>query len=165
MLQLRPIKASDNAAVAAVIQTVMPEFDCVGEGYSINDPEISDMTTAYSVPGAAFFVLEKGAGAGVKIVGVAGYAPLSGAGGQTCELRKMYILKEGRGQGGGRLLLDACLNGAIAAGYTQMYLETVKEMITAASVYQKYGFQYLDGPLGNTGHCGCDRYMVKQLVG
>ncbi|MEM9258019.1 MAG: GNAT family N-acetyltransferase [Bacteroidota bacterium] len=164
MLQLRPIQVSDNPAVTAVIQTVMPEFNCVGEGYSINDPEILDMAAAYSGAGAAFFVLESGEAAGAKIVGVAGYAPLSGAADQTCELRKMYILKEGRGQGGGRLLMDACLAGAIAAGYTQMYLETVKEMTTAASVYQKYGFQYLDGPLGNTGHCGCDRYMVKQLV-
>ncbi|MEM9528715.1 MAG: GNAT family N-acetyltransferase, partial [Bacteroidota bacterium] len=94
MLQLRPIQASDNSAVVAVLKTVMPEFNCVGEGYSINDPEISDMATAYSGPGAAFFVLETGAGAGAKIVGVGGYAPLSGAAGQTCELRKMYILKE-----------------------------------------------------------------------
>lgn len=165
MLHLRAIQPSDNAQVAQVIQTVMPEFNCVGEGYSINDPEVLDMTAAYSGPGSAFFVIETGADAGAKIIGVAGYAPLSNGDSKTCELRKMYILREGRGQGGGRLLMDACLRGAMADGYTRMYLETVKEMTTAASVYQKYGFEYLDDPLGNTGHCGCDRYMVKPLVG
>jgi len=169
---LRPIQAADNPAVAHVIRTVMPEFNCVGEGYSINDPEVADMAGFYAGKGAAFYVLEveQGAAAGAKgaitegeIVGCGGYAPLAGADGTICELRKMYILREGRGHGGGRLLLNACLAGARADGYQRMYLETVKEMATAAAVYQKYGFEYLEGPLGATGHCGCDRHMIMDL--
>ena len=27
-------------------------------------------------------------------------------------------------------------------------------------VYEKFGFKYLDGPMGNTGHYGCDRWML-----
>lgn len=178
MMIVRPIQSADNSAVAHVIRTVMPEFNCVGEGFSINDPEVENMADAYGEAGSAFFVIEvvgtsassaAGAGAGAKkslrakIVGCGGYAPLSGADGSVCELRKMYILPEGRGLGGGRKVMDACLEGARAAGYTQMYLETVAGMTTAAAVYQKYGFEYLDGPMGNTGHSGCDKYMIRNL--
>lgn len=172
MLNLRPITPDDNAAMANVIRTVMPEFSCVGEGFSINDPEVEDMAGAYAAEGSAFFVVEDevggdaGAGegfSGAVVVGGGGFAPLAGGDGTVCELRKMYILKEGRGFGGGRLLMEACLEGARAAGYTQMYLETVTAMKDAAEVYKKYGFEYLAWPMGETGHGGCDLYMVRDL--
>ncbi len=172
MLTIRNILPQDNAATAKVIQTVMPEFNCVGEGFSINDPEVADMASAYAVPGAAFFVLadasagaDAGAveGSGASIVGCGGFAPLAGGDGSTCELRKMYLLREARGLGGGRMIMQACLDGARKAGYTHMYLETVTAMTDAAAVYLKYGFEYLDLPLGDTGHSGCDRFMLRAL--
>lgn len=169
-MTIRHISAADNAAVAHVIRTVMPEFNCVGEGFSINDPEVEDMAGAYADEGSTFFVVELGGadagakeGSSAKIVGCGGFAPLTGGDGTVCELRKMYILPEGRGYGGGGLIMDACLEGARAAGYTRMYLETIAGMKTAAAVYQKYGFEYLDAPMGSTGHSGCDRYMVREL--
>ncbi len=164
-LTLRLIKQEDNAAVAHVIRTVMPEFNCVGDGFSINDPEVENMYAAYDLPNGAFFVLEEeGERAGAKsIVGVGGYAPLTGGPPGVCELRKMYVLRGGRGRGGGRLLMEACIAGARSAGFTQMYLETVNAMTDAAAVYKKYGFRYIEGPLGGTGHTGCDRFMLRAL--
>jgi putative acetyltransferase len=158
--------------MAHVIRTVMPEFACVGDGFSINDPEVNDLTTAYAAARCGFFVIEQSVGGpaaaaedfnGAIIVGGAGFAPLTGGDANTCELRKMYVLKEGRGFGGGGLLMDACLAGARAAGFTRMYLETVTAMTDAAEVYKKYGFQYLPWPLGETGHGGCDLFMAREL--
>ncbi|TXF89019.1 GNAT family N-acetyltransferase [Neolewinella aurantiaca] len=183
MLALRPITPADNHMVAHVIRTVMPEFNCVGEGYSINDPEVEDMAKAYAGEGSAFFVIEEEVGGpivrnetffgtnagavqdfgGAVIVGCAGFAPLAGGDGTVCELRKMYILKEARGYGGGKLLMNACLEGARAAGYEKIYLETVSAMTTAAEVYKKNGFELLGWPMGETGHSGCDIYMVRDL--
>ena len=40
----------DNAAVATVIRTVMPEFGACGEGFAINDPEVDYMHRAYAAP-------------------------------------------------------------------------------------------------------------------
>ncbi len=162
MLTLRPIRAADNEAAARVIRTVMPEFDCVGEGYSINDPEVEDLYGAYTQPGSNFFVLTDPTLISA-VVGVGGYAPLLGGDPGTCELRKMYLLAAARGKGGGRLLLEACLAGARRDGYARMYLETVAAMTTAAQVYAKYGFTPLDGPLGATGHSRCDRFMLKSF--
>ena len=33
---LRPIEARDDAAIAAIIRSVMPEFGAGGEGFAIN---------------------------------------------------------------------------------------------------------------------------------
>lgn len=171
-MNIRPITPADNAAMANVIRTVMPEFSCVGDGFSINDPEVDDLATAYAAARSAYFVIEQNVGgpagaaadfSGAIVVGGAGFAPLTGGDANTCELRKMYVLKEGRGYGGGRLLMEACIAGARAAGFTRMYLETVTAMTDAAEVYKKYGFKYLDWPLGDTGHGGCDLFMAKEL--
>lgn len=159
MLHLRSITPTDNAAVARVVRTVMPEFNCVGEGFSINDPELDNMYVAYDQPRSGFFVLLDGE----EVVGVAGYAPLTGGDGTICELRKMYLLSTARGLGGGKLLMDRCLTNARAAGFEAMYLETVTAMTTAARVYEKYGFTRIDGPMGATGHGGCDRFYLKSF--
>ncbi len=167
MLHLRPIAPADNFAVARVIRTVMPEFNCIGEGFSIEDPEVDDMAGAYSAPRSQFFVVESdddaGAASAKTIVAVAGYAPLTGGDANTCELRKMYALSPARGRGAGRLLIDACLAGAREAGFTRIYLETVNAMTQAAELYRKHGFEDLDAPLGGTGHTGCDRWMARAL--
>ncbi|THH40625.1 GNAT family N-acetyltransferase [Neolewinella litorea] len=159
MLRLSPITPADNPTVARIVRTVMAEFNCVGEGFSSNDPELEDMYSAYSVPGAAYYLLTDDG----RPIGVGGYAPLAGADGTICELRKMYLLPESRGRGGGRMLLEECLRGAQADGYAQMYLETVRGMTAAAVLYARNGFTPLDRPLGNTGHSGCDRFLIKSF--
>jgi putative acetyltransferase len=75
----------------------------------------------------------------------------------------MYFLPNLRGIGMGKKLLQHCLDGARTMGYTQMYLETVERMSAANRLYQKFGFQLLDGPLGSTGHNGCDRHYLLDL--
>jgi len=49
------------------------------------------------------------------------------------------------------------------AGYQHVYLETMPELQRAMPVYEKFGFRYLDGPMGNTGHFGCPIWMLKDL--
>ena len=44
--RLRPIEPGDDAAIAAIIRTVMPQFGASGEGFAINDPEVDWMTRA-----------------------------------------------------------------------------------------------------------------------
>jgi putative acetyltransferase len=39
------------------------------------------------------------------------------------------------------------------------------ELKQALIVYEKFGFSYLDGPMGNSGHFGCERWMIKNLEG
>ena len=98
-----------------------------------------------------------------QIVGGAGIFPSNGLPEGTCELVKMYLHPDSRGKGLGKQLIDECLAVCQRQGYDQVYIETMPELRKAVSVYEKFGFRYLDGPLGNTGHFGCDVWMIKEL--
>lgn len=163
MYLIREIAEKDNATVAAIIRTVMPEFDCVGEGYSIEDPEVDEMYSAFQQPGGrAFYVVERQADG--RLLGCGGYAPLAGEDHpNVCELQKMYFLSELRGLGLGKQLLERCLIGAKKDGYQHMYLETVSRMEAAGKLYRKMGFALIEGQLGATGHGGCDTFMMRAL--
>ena len=56
---IRPIEPRDEAAVAAIIRAVMPEFGADGPGFAIHDPEVDGMHAAYAQPRSAYFVLER----------------------------------------------------------------------------------------------------------
>ena len=40
---IRPIHSDDDAAMAAIIRSVMPEFGATGSGFAISDPEVDWM--------------------------------------------------------------------------------------------------------------------------
>jgi putative acetyltransferase len=158
--EFRLIRPEDNPVMARIIREVMTEFNTVGPGYSINDPEVDYMYEAYEAPGTSrYYVLEIDG----QVVGGGGIGPLADSDAQVCELRKMYFLPAARGQGWGRKLLAKCLEAARELGYQKCYLETVQRMQTANLLYKKMGFEALCGKLGDTGHSGCDTYFVKNL--
>lgn len=158
-LQIRPIGPGDDAAMAAIIRTVMPEFGAGGAGFAIHDPEVDWLSRAYARPRCAYFVVE---GDGV-VLGGAGVAPLEGGSQDICELRKMYFLPQARGLGAGTAMIQTCLQAARGFGFAQCYLETLDGMEAAMRLYQKTGFRRLAAPLGATGHGGCDRWYLLTL--
>jgi putative acetyltransferase len=155
---IRSIASSDNAAVAAIIRSVMTEFGASGPGFAIHDAEVDDMDTAYSAAGCAYFVVES---EGV-VRGGGGVAPLIEKD-KICELRKMYFLPSLRGIGAGGTLMAQCLHTARSLGYRQCYLETLTGMDAAQRLYAKHGFEPIASALGNTGHFGCNRFYLRDL--
>ena len=156
---IRPITPADDAAMAAIIRAVMPEFGATGDGFAINDPEVDWMSRAYSAPRHAYFVLERDN----KVLGGAGIAPLAGGDDDVCELRKMYFLPEARGIGAGAAMMERCLQAARGFGFKQCYLETLGGMDAAMRLYERSGFQRIDGSLGATGHGGCNTFYLLEL--
>lgn len=156
---IRPIQASDDAAMAAIIRTVMPEFGATGSGFAISDPEVDWMSRAYAEARHAYFVVERDG----RVIGGAGVAPLAGGDGSTCELRKMYFLPETRGRGAGAAMMERCLQAARDAGFEQCYLETLTGMDAAMRLYERSGFRRIDGPMGTTGHGGCNTFYLLDL--
>ena len=156
---IRPIASADDMAMAAIIRTVMPEFGASGPGFAITDPEVDAMSAAYSRPGHAYFVLEQDG----QILGGCGIGALVGGEPGVCELRKMYFLPEVRGRGQGEQMLRRSLQAARELGYRTCYIETLNSMTGAMKLYEKLGFQRLSGPMGATGHFGCDRWYALAL--
>jgi putative acetyltransferase len=158
-LRIRLIEKTDNTVIADIIRLVMTEFQAVGCGYSINDSEVDDMYSAYAPERSAFYVVELDD----RILGCGGFGPLTGATEDTCELRKMYFKSELRGLGVGAQLLKLCLQEATKAGFRHCYLETMDTMEQAQRLYGKHGFEYLDKPMGETGHSSCGTWMARKL--
>lgn len=157
--RIRPIEAADNARIAAIIRQVLTEYGLNREGFAFVDAELDQLFEHYKLPEAAYFV----ATVDGRIVGGAGFGPLLGGEGRTAELKKMYLLPEARGLGLGRSLMDAILALVPRSGYTRIYLETMPSMQDAIKLYEGFGFRPLTGPLGNTGHHGCQSFFARSL--
>jgi putative acetyltransferase len=156
---IRPIEPRDDAAVASIIRTVMPEFGADGPGFAIHDAEVSAMSAAYARSRCAYFVVELDG----EVAGGAGVAPLDGAEEDVCELRKMYFLPSLRGLGAGRAAMERCLETAREFGFRRCYLETLTGMDAAQRLYLANGFRRIDGSMGSTGHHGCNRFYLRTL--
>jgi putative acetyltransferase len=154
---IRTIEPADNPALAIIVRNTLAEFGANRPGTVYYDPTTDALFELFRKPRSTYFVaLQNG-----QIMGGAGIYPSDGLPGDTCELVKMYLVPEARGKGLGKLLIEKSLGYAAEAGYKKVYLETMPELKQAVKVYEKFGFGYLDGPMGNTGHFGCGIWMMK----
>lgn len=158
-LTIRTIQPSDNPHLAVIIRNALAEFGANKPGTVFYDPTTDNLFTLFQQPGSIYYVAESEN----TIIGGAGIFPSNGLPPGTCELVKLYLSPASRGKGLGKLLIEKCLEFATENDYQQVYIETMPELRKAVSVYEKFGFNYLNGPLGNTGHFGCDVWMLKQL--
>ncbi len=141
-INIRPIQASDNPEMAVIVRNTLTEFGANVPGTVYFDPTTDALFELFQTPKSIYFIAE----AEGKLVGGGGIYPTEGLPEDTCELVKMYLLPEARGN-----------------GFQQVYLETLPELNLAVKVYEKYGFEYLSDPLGNTKHFGCGLWMLKKL--
>ncbi len=157
---IRKIEQKDNAEVAALIRNVLIEHNVPKVGTAYADASLDCMYETYSAPDSAYFVVESSG----RLIGGAGIAPLENGPLDTCELQKMYFLPEARGTGFGAAMMEKCLNSARKSGFSQCYLETMPYMEAAQKLYRKSGFEYLDAPMGDTGHSSCPVWMLAPLT-
>ena len=158
-LSIRQVLPGDNQGIGDLIRGVLKEFGVPDRGTTLADPSLDCIYETYQVPRASYWVVAGTSG----IWGGAGLAPLEGAQLRVCELQKMYLREEIRGQGWGGRLLRKILGQAANLGYTKCYLETMPYMEASQYLYAQYGFRRLQAPLGQTGHSACTVWMEKTL--
>lgn len=156
---IRIIQKQDNQEVAKLIRSVFDEMEIPKVGTAYEDPYLDLMFEEYQKPKSAYFVVESEG----KVLGCAGIAPLENGDSKICELQKMYFLPETRGLGIGSEMMELCLQQARDFGFEKCYIETMPFMHAAQKLYKKSGFEYLDAPMGNTGHSSCPVWMLKDL--
>jgi len=157
--EIRKILPSDNAILAKIIRKVLLEFGGDKPGTAYHDYATEHMFETYQSAGQIYYV----AIFNNKVMGGCGIKQLVLANDEICELQKLYLLNESRGLGVGKLLVERCLEFAKNSLYKQCYLETFPNMNTAINLYKKFDFYMLKAPIGNTGHNGCDVWMLKDL--
>jgi putative acetyltransferase len=158
-LEIRTIQPGDNPFLSSIVKDTLAEFGANHPNTVYYDPATDHLYELFKKEGSIYFVAILDG----KIIGGGGIYPTEGLDPDTCELVKMYLLPEARGKGLGRTLIEKCLEHARSLGYRKVYLESMPELKQALKVYEKYGFEYLSGPRGNSGHTGCSLWMLKQL--
>lgn len=158
-LIIRPIEQGDNFALSKLIKSVLTEFKANKPGTAFYDEATDHLYSVFQDAGSAYWVIEEGG----KIIGGAGIYPTAGLPSDTCELVKLYLYPEARGKGMGKGLINKCLEKAKDLGYKNIYLESMPELNQAVTLYERLGFEKRTCALGNSGHFGCDIWMVKKL--
>lgn len=156
---IREIQQTDNPFLSKIVKDTLAEFGANHPNTVYYDPTTDTLYELFQKEKAKYFV----AVVDGKIVGGGGIYPTDGLDTDTCELVKMYLLPEARGLGLGKTLIEKCIATAKESGFKKIYLETMPELKQALNVYAKFGFDYLKGPMGNSGHTGCSLWMLLSL--
>jgi putative acetyltransferase len=158
-ISIRPIRQTDNPFLSKIVKGTLAEFGANHPNTVYYDPTTDALYELFQKKGAGYFV----AAIDNTIVGGGGIYPTEGLPADTCELVKMYLLPQARGIGLGKTLIEKSIAFAKETGYKNIYLESMPELKQALNVYAKFGFEYLKGPMGNSGHTGCSLWMLKVL--
>lgn len=156
---IRTIEPCDNKPLANIIRSALKEFDANKPGTVYFDKTTDDLYNFFKRDRSRYFV----AFLGDEVIGGSGIYPTNNLPKDTCELVKLYLNKNGRGKGIGKILMNKCIESAKELGYKKMYLETMPELTIAIPMYEKLGFTYLPAALGCSGHTGCTIWMIKDI--
>jgi putative acetyltransferase len=159
VITIREIIPTDNFEIAFIIRSCLAEFGANKPGTVYFDPTTDHLFELFRKPGSIYFI----AAEENRLLGGGGIFPSQGLPAGTCELVKLYLLPNSRGMGLGAALMKRCISAAREMGYKSIYLESMPELNKAVGLYEQFGFTHLDAPLGNTGHFGCDIWMMKSL--
>jgi putative acetyltransferase len=158
-INIRFISPADDADLAVIIRDSLSEFGAAKPGTVYFDETTDHLSAVFRKEGSCYFV----ATVDGRVAGGAGIFPTENLPSDTCELVKLYLSPVARGRGLGKLLMDKCEEAAREMGYQHVYLETMPELKIAVPMYEKRGYHYLSQAMGNSGHTGCDIWMVKEL--
>jgi putative acetyltransferase len=158
-ITFRRIEERDNKELAEVIRTVFREFKIDRPGTVYFDPTTDHLFTLFSTPGSEYWIAEE---KGV-IVGGCGVYPTPGLPEGCAELVKLYLAVSHRGKGIGWKLMENTFESAKRLGYKQLYLESLPELGKAISLYKRAGFKNIPANLGDSGHFGCNIWMLKDF--
>jgi putative acetyltransferase len=115
------------------------------------DAEVEGLPGRYSPPSGCLLLALRG---GQPI----GCVAMRDLGGGTCEMKRLYVAPDVRGQRVGRLLVEEVVRRAERVGYRRMVLDTVPEMAGAIALYRSFGFvdtaPYWQSPVEKTIYLG-----------
>ena len=158
-ITFRTIEKRDNKNIADLIRNVFREFKIDRPGTVYYDPTTDDLYNLFQEPRSEYWIAEDN---GI-IIGGCGVYPTPGLPDGCAELVKLYLSGSVRGRGIGWQLMEKSFISAREFGYKQLYIESLPELSRAISLYERAGFRSIPGPLGRSGHFGCDIWMLKDL--
>jgi GNAT superfamily N-acetyltransferase len=118
------------------------------------DRELATLPGDYAPPsGCLLLALEDG--------NAAGGVGLRRIDDERCEMKRLCVRPEYRGEGLGRVLAEKVVAEARIVGYRSMYLDTLPVMKEAQALYQSLGFSDCAPYYDNS--CAGSRCMLREL--
>lgn len=155
--RITPVRTADDLGATMLLFRAYAASLDVDLSYQDFEAEMEAMPGKYAPPAGELLLARDG---GTKPLGCVGLRPIEPAG--CCEMKRLYVLPEGRDTGLGRELVEAAMGVAERAGYREMRLDTLPSMAGAQALYRKLGFEvmqpYYDTPVVGT------LFMRRSLV-
>ena len=146
---IRPVDGAADLADAARLFRFYAASLPIDLGYQGFAEELASLPGKYAPPAGALLIARD---EGNAAIGCVALRPIAGDG--VCEMKRLYVLPEGRGLGLGGALIAAIVATARTAGYTEMRLDTLPTMQTALAMYARAGFReipaYYPTPIAGT---------------
>jgi N-acetylglutamate synthase-like GNAT family acetyltransferase len=149
---LRKATNADRPAVWTLISSVLRNYG-ITPNEDTTDRDLANIEANYWNRKGAFFVLLNGD----EVIGTVALHHETDA---VCELCRMYLAPQYRGQGLGHRMLDHSLRQARQSGFKEMRLKTASVLIEAISLYRRAGFTAVKGAQAGG---NCDLVMHKVL--
>jgi len=119
------------------------------------DAEFAELPGKYAPPAGIILIARDHEG---YPVGCGALRPLAEPG--TCEMKRLYVRPQARGQDLGRRLAEAIIDYSRRANYARLLLDTLASMHAAQKLYASLGFRatapYNSNPLPGTLYLGLD---------
>ena len=111
------------------------------------DLELENLDKKYGLPKGRLYI--------ATVAGdVAGCIALRNIDDKSCELKRLYVRPEFRGNQIGQMLIEQIISDARDIGYKQILLDTLPFLKSAIYIYEKLGFYqirpYNDSPMKNS---------------
>lgn len=138
MIELREAKSAADYNIALQLFQEYAEglgFDLSFQNFA---EELANIAQQYATPTGALLIVFQDE---THPLACAGVKNLENT---VCELKRMYVRSEARGQGIGRMLLEKAIVTARELGYKKMRLDTLPSMQAAISLYQAMGFYEIE---------------------
>jgi len=134
------IRRVENPSDWPVVRALFEEY-AASLGYDLCfqnfSRELETVDTMYGPPGGSMLLAEIDGSA----CGCVGLRKIDD---RVCEMKRLYLRPDFRGDGRGRSLALAILNEAKRMGYRKIRLDTLPTMQTAIAMYRRLGFQEIE---------------------
>jgi putative acetyltransferase len=134
-IQIRLATNADVESIKNVVFPILNEYGLVADEFG-EDKDLMNIEKYYTKNNGYFFVMVNQTDN--SVIGTVGILRIDNS---ICQLRKLYLLKEYRRMGLGKMLLEHSIECAKINNYTKIILETISPLKAAIALYEKHGFK------------------------
>jgi ribosomal protein S18 acetylase RimI-like enzyme len=134
------IRPAENPRDLDVVRSLFREYAAslnVDLCFQNFEAELAGLPGKYEPPQGRLLL----AWSGAEPVGCIALRPLDGS---ACEMKRLYVRPQARGEQLGRRLAERICAEARAAGYQRICLDTIPAMTAAIKLYQSLGFKPIE---------------------